>query len=239
MGVHGMTNEPVTASTAAPTLRSAQVILMAMICLGAGLGIGYLMRGSQQAVQPAPSAPRIAAQTVAESAKPMGHGVTLDQMKQMADKQAAPLLEKLKANPNDSSLLVQVGAIYHTTHRFKEAADYYSRALEIDPKNVAVRTKLASSLYRNGDIEGSIAQLNQALTYDPKDANALFDLGMIKLQGKGDPKGALAKWQRLLKRNPQLSPDRKATVLKLMADVMTMMGDQHGMNDARGNDGHQ
>jgi cytochrome c-type biogenesis protein CcmH/NrfG len=157
----------------------------------------------------------------------------------MADMQAAPLLEKLKSNPNDSSLLVQVGAIYHTTHRFKEAADYYSRALNIDPRNVTIRTKLASSLYRNGDVDGAIAQLNRALSYDPKDANALFDLGMIKLQGKSDPRGALADWQRLLKTNPQLSPERKATVLKLMADVMTMMGDQHGIDTARSNNGHK
>ncbi len=73
----------------------------------------------------------------------------------------------------------------------------------------------------------------------PKDANALFDLGMIKLQGKSDGKGAIAAWQRLLKTNPQLSPDRKATVMKLMADVMTMMGDQHGIEKPRSNNEHQ
>jgi len=43
----------------------------------------------------------------------------------------------------------------------------------------------------------------------------------------------------LLKMNPQLSPDRKATVLKLMADVMTMLGDQHGIEGGRNNDGHK
>jgi len=234
-----MTDESVTASTAAPTLRSAQVYSMAVICLGAGLGIGYLMRGSQQAVQPLHNASHAVTQSVPASAKPMGHRPSLEEMKQMSDNQAEPLLEKLKTNPNESSLLVQVAAIYHTTHRFKEAADYYSRALDTDPKNVSVRTKLASSLYRSGDIDGSIAQLNRALTYDPKNENALFDLGMIKLQGKSDPKGALAAWQRLLKTNPQLSADRRATVLKLMADAMTMMGDQHGMEGARSNDGRQ
>jgi cytochrome c-type biogenesis protein CcmH/NrfG len=238
-GVHGMTNEAVTASTAPPTLGTGPVLTMALICLATGLGIGYLMRGSQQAVLPATGTTHPITQTAAANAKPMGHRVTLEQMKQLADKQAAPLLEKLKSNPNDSTLLMQVGAIYHTTHRFKEAADYYSRALDTDPRDVAIRTKLASSLYRNGDIEGSITQLNRALTYDPKNANALFDLGMIKLQGKGDPKGALAAWQRLLKMNPQLSPDRKATVLKLMADVMTMLGDQHGIEGGRNNDGHK
>jgi cytochrome c-type biogenesis protein CcmH/NrfG len=219
-------------------LDAAPVFAMALICLVVGLGIGYLMRGSQQAVQSATGASHAVAQTAA-AAKPMGHRPNLEQMKQMADKQAAPLLEKLKTDPNNSALLVQVGAIYHTTHRFKEAADYYIRALDTDPQNVSIRTKLASSLYRSGDIEGSVAQLNRALTYDPKDANALFDLGMIKLQGMGDPKGALAAWQRLLKMSPQLSPDRRATVLKLMADVMTMMGDQHGTEAERSHAGNK
>jgi cytochrome c-type biogenesis protein CcmH/NrfG len=129
---------------------------------------------------------------------------------------------------------LSVGYLLHSSQ-----ADYYSRALEADPSNVAVRTKLASSLYRNGDIDGAIAQLNRALKDQPKDANALFDLGMIKLQGKGDARGALATWQHLLKTNPQLSPERKATVLKMMADAMTMMGDQHGIEGARSSNGHE
>lgn len=63
---------------------------------------------------------------------------------------------------------------------------------------------------------------------------------MIKLQGNGDGKGAIAAWQRLLKTNPDLSPDRKATVLKLMADVMTMMRDQQGINkQQRSNNEHE
>jgi cytochrome c-type biogenesis protein CcmH/NrfG len=231
-----MTNESTTALPAAPTLGAVYVYFMAALCLSVGLGVGYLIRSSQ----PVMNTQRNTAQTATSaSAKPAGHHPGLEEMRQMADKQAAPLLEKLKSNPNDSSLLVQVAAIYHTTHRFKEAADYYNRALASDPKNVPVRTKLSSSLYRNGDIDGAIAQLNRALKDQPTDANALFDLGMIKLQGKGDAKGALATWQRLLKTNPQLSPERRATVLKRMADVMTMMGDQHGIEGARNSDGHE
>jgi cytochrome c-type biogenesis protein CcmH/NrfG len=75
--------------------------------------------------------------------------------------------------------------------------------------------------------------LNRALSYDPEDANALFDLGVIKLQGKHDGKGAVAAWQQLLKSNPQLSMDRRATVEKLMADVMTTLADQHGTGGAK------
>ena len=216
---------PAQSSTAAQTLESTHVYAMAAICLVAGLGIGYLMHSSQLAVPPV----QRTAVTSPHAGMPPGHPHTLEEMKQISDRNAAPLLEKLKANPNDPAVLAQVAALYHTTHRFHEAADYYSRALAIEPKNVPLRTKLASSLYRNGDIEGSIAQLNKALAIDPKDANALFDLGMIKLQGKGDSKGAVAAWQRLLKTNPDLTPDRKAMVMKVMASAMTMSVDQRGI----------
>lgn len=233
-----MNNEATTPTIAPPSLRAKQVYSMAAVCLLLGLAIGYMMRSSQITV-PGTETSRISPQAPATAANPNPHHLSLEQMHVMADKQAAPLLEKLKSNPKDSALLVQIGALYHTSHRFKEAAGYYQRALDTDPKNVAIRTKLASSLYRNGDIDGAITQLNQALKYEPKDANALFDLGMIKLQGQGDGKGAIAAWQRLLKTNPDLSPDRRATVLKLMADVMTMMGDQQGIVKPRSNNGHQ
>jgi cytochrome c-type biogenesis protein CcmH/NrfG len=133
--------------------------------------------------------------------------------------QAAPLDEKLKGDPNNRNLLIQAGSIYKAAHQFKEAAGYYGKALQFDPKNVGLRTEMASCLYFTGDVDGALSQLQQALHDDPKDANALFNLGMIKWQGKKDNKGALAAWQQLLKSNPQLSAERKATVQKLMADV--------------------
>jgi len=211
-----------------PALQASHVYAMAILCLAVGLGIGYLMRSSQLAV---PALQR-AAVVSPHGAIPSGHPHSLEELKQMSDQRAAPLLANLKNNPNDTALLTQVAALYHSTHRFKEAAGYYKQAVDIDPNNVVFRTKLAASLYRSGDIDGAIAQLNKALTYDSKDANALFNLGMIKLQGKGDSKGAVAAWRQLLKSNPDLSPDRKTTVMKLMADAMTMMGDQHHASGA-------
>jgi cytochrome c-type biogenesis protein CcmH/NrfG len=207
-----MANEPTTQPTAGSSWQAKQVYAMAVICLVVGLAIGYLFRGSQS-----PAPPPTNAQPAAGAMG--GHMPSLEEMKQMADKKAVPLLEKLKGDPNNSDLLIQVGNIYKSTHQFKEAASYYDKALQIDPKNVAIRTEMASCLYYNGDVDGAISQLQQSLRVDPKDANSLFNLGMIKWQGKQDSKGALAAWQQLLKSNPQLSAERKATVQKLMADV--------------------
>lgn len=254
-----MANEPTTVLIASPASPWTRVYLKAGICLVLGLTAGYLLRGLRSPASPTPVAAAAALTSTRAGAidrsnvpstgdphipdRPTatmgGHMPSLEQMKQMADKQAAPLLEKLKGDKNNSALLVQIGAIYHTSHQFKEAAAYYGKAAQIDPKNVGTRTKLASSLYRGGDVDGAIAQLNQALSYDPKDANALFDLGMIKLQGNNDGKGALAAWQKLLKTNPELSADRKATVQKLMVSVLTMLSDQNGIKGGQSNDGHK
>ena len=196
--------------------RVQQVYAMAAVCLLVGLAIGYLFRGSQSA---APTPEVGSSQPAAMPSGMGGQMPSLDNMKKMADTKAAPLLEKLKSDPNNKDLLFQVGNIYKATHQFKDAAGYYNTALQADPKNVAVRTELASCLYYSGDVDGALSQLQQGLNYNPKDANSLFNLGMIKWQGKQDGRGALAAWRELLKSNPQLSADRKATVQKLMADV--------------------
>jgi len=199
--------------------QAKQVYGMAIVCLVVGVAIGYLFRGSQSpAVAPPPAAHT---QPEAPAGSMGGHMPSLEEMKQMADKKAAPLLEKLKGDPNNGDLLIQIGNLYKGTHQFKAAAGYYDKALQVDPKNVAIRTEMASCLYYDGDADGAISQLQQSLHYDPKDANSLFNLGMIKWQGKHDSKGALAAWQELLKTNPQLSAERKATVQKLMADAKT------------------
>ena len=194
-------------------LQARHVYLMAALCLIAGLAIGYLVRAWRMPATP------VQARVVMPHPPLTGRRPSLEEMKAMADKQAAPLLAKLDHDDKNTDLLVQVGGIYHGAHLYKQAASYYDRAVAVKPSDVAIRTKLAASLFRMGDIDNAIAQLNQALTYDPKDANSLFNLGLIQWQGKLDGKSAMATWQKLLKTNPQLSPDRKATVEKLIAEV--------------------
>ncbi len=214
-----MENETQAQPTTASAWQVKQVYAMAAISLVVGLAIGYLFRGSQSPAPPPRPVTAAVSQPSPAAGGMGGQMPTLEQMKQMADAKAAPLLEKLKTDPSNTDLLTKVGDLYQGTHQFKEAAVYYDKALQIDAKNVPIRTQLASCLYYQGDIDGAISQLQQALRYDPKDANSLFNLGIMKLQGKKDTKGALAAWQLLLNSNPQLSADRKARVQKLIADI--------------------
>ena len=218
-------------SAAGSSLQPKRVLELGAICLLAGLAIGYVCAGSSSTASAAHTIERAAPQPPGNPAG-TAHPVSLADMKEMADKQAAPLLRKLKSNPNDTAVLAQIGATYHVAHQYSEAAAWYQRAVQSDPGNVNLRTKLAISLYRQGDVDGALAQLNEALKADPKDANALFNVGMIRLQGKADGRGAIAAWRQLLKTNPQLSPDRRGSVEKLIADVTVSLNEQ-GRSTAR------
>lgn len=190
-----------------------QVYAMATICLVVGIFVGYLARGSAPA-----SVPKAQQAAPVAAAEPQPQKMpSMDDMKRMADKQVQPLLDKLQSDPKNADLLNQVGNVYRMTHQFKAAAEYYQKALDLDPKNIGARADLASCLFYEGNVDGAISQLEKSLTYDPKHAGTLYNLGMIRWQGKGDAAGAVASWQQLLKLNPDY--DNKAGVQKLISEA--------------------
>ncbi len=207
---------PLAASSTWPT---NQVYILSAVFLLLGLVIGYFFLGTKLLPTPKAAAVAPVPASLPIHGPAMGaHPVpTMDQMKQMAAVQTSALVEKLRNDPNNPKLLIQVAAIYKSSHQFKEASDYFAKALKIDPKNVPARTEMASCLYYTGDVDGALAQLNQSLKYNPNDANALFNLGLIKWKGKGDAPGAIATWQELLKKNPNL--DRKPIVVQMIAEA--------------------
>jgi cytochrome c-type biogenesis protein CcmH/NrfG len=212
---------PAPAAPASSNWQAKQVYVMAAVCLVVGLAIGYFFRGSESArlVGPAAETSQSGVPQGGTGSGGMKQMPTMDQMQHMAEKKAEPLLEKLKKDPNNAELLIQVGDIYKQTHRFKEAASYYEKSLAVDPKNVEIRTDRASCLYYAGDVDGALAELQQSLKDDPKNANALFNLGMMRWKDKKDASGALAAWKELLKSNPTLDAARKASVQKLITEV--------------------
>jgi cytochrome c-type biogenesis protein CcmH/NrfG len=208
-----MAQEPQSQPTSViATWQTRPVSVLAVVSLVAGLVAGYLLLGGSAASTPKPAVAAVVPKM------PGAHPpMTMEQMKAMADRKAAPLLEKLKTNPTDATALSQLGALYSSAHQFPQSAEYYRKALESDPKNLGARTQLASSLYYGGDVDEALKQLQQVLKTDPKNANALFNLGMMKWKGKDDAAGAIATWQELLRSNPNV--DRKSTVEQMIAEA--------------------
>jgi cytochrome c-type biogenesis protein CcmH/NrfG len=188
----------------------AQVYGLALICLVVGVAVGYLLRGSSPLpASPAPVA-RQAGQAPPSAGGAAGNAqVTPEQLKHMADKQAEPVLAQLAATPNDPALLAQAGNIYFDTQQFKDAVNYYNRALQRDPNNSNVRTDMATAYWYLGDPDRAIAEFDRVLKKEPNKPNALFNRGIVRWQGKMDIKGAVADWEALLKADPQY-PQRSA-----------------------------
>jgi len=194
---------------------AAQVYITAAICLGLGITLGYLFRGSER--QGSTVATAAAVQAPANPAPPSMP--TMDQMKHMAEKQADPLVAQLQKDPKNADLLAKVGRIYESTHQFKEAVEYYEKSLALKPDNVALRNEMASCLYYTGDVDGALKEFERSLKDDPKNANSLFNVGMIRWRGKNDAAGAVSAWQELLKLNPNLENQKKTEVKQMIADA--------------------
>ncbi|HEX6907785.1 MAG TPA: tetratricopeptide repeat protein, partial [Terriglobales bacterium] len=67
----------------------------------------------------------------------------------------------------------------------------------------------------SGNADKAIAEFNQALKYNPTHPGTLFNMGVVKWQGKMDPAGAVQAWERLLQTNPNYQ--QKQQVLDLIA----------------------
>src|SRR5579863_10690907 len=203
---------------------SVQAYVLAVVCLLVGIAGGWFIRGSES---PAAAAP----ETVNASAPAAARGnpaapPTPAQMQKMADTQAAPLIEKLKADPNNAALLANIGNVYYDTQQYPTAIDYYQRALKGEPANAGVRTDMATAYWYTGDADAAIAEFQKSLSYEPNKPNTLFNLGIVEWQGKLDIDKAVAAWQKLLDTNPNY--EAKDKVLELMAQAKKHSGVKPG-----------
>jgi tetratricopeptide (TPR) repeat protein len=125
-------------------------------------------------------------------------------------------LPRLKAAPADAALLANLGNSYYDRSNIPRPL-INERSLKVPPADTSVRTDLGTAYWYTGAADTAIPQFNKSLTYDSKKADTLFDLGIVKWQGKKDGPGAVAAWKKLLETNPAY-PEKDA-MLQLMAQA--------------------
>lgn len=198
---------------------SGQAYGIAIVCLLLGLAGGWFIRRLQAPGDNAQVA--IASQAAmpnqAGSAQsPLPAPPPLQQLQLTAETQA-PLLLQLKSDPNNATLLENVGDIYYDAQQYPAAIEYYQRALNVQPSNTSVRTDMATAIWYTGNADGAITEFKKSLAYEPTKANTLFNLGIVLWQGKHDGAGATAAWQKLLAANPNY--ENKEKVQQLIAEA--------------------
>jgi cytochrome c-type biogenesis protein CcmH/NrfG len=183
---------------------SAQAFGVAIVCLILGIAGGWFIKknlahSDTTAVVTAPATPGLKSTSPASlpTAPPP------KESQQIAETQAAPLLAQLKFDPNNADLLQNLGDIYYDSQQYPMAIDFYQRCLSVQPSNTSARTDMATAIWYTGNADVAIAEFKKSLSYEPTNANTLFNLGIVLRQGKHDAAGAVTAWQKLLDSNPR------------------------------------
>jgi len=183
---------------------STQCYVLAAITLIVGIGIGWLLHGSYTDNN------SVAAATTSSPSQPSTFSQASPRLT-VADvnSAAAPLLAKLQQQPNDPNLLAQIGNLYYDSQVYAPAIEYYQRSLDIRPNDPDVRTDMGTAMWYSGDADGALSEFAKSLSVDPSHNGTLFNRGVVLLQGKKDPKGAIASWRELLRVNPNYTDRNK------------------------------
>ena len=120
----------------------------------------------------------------------------------------------LASDPKNLQANLTLANKLYDAGRYGEAIPYYEQAAAIDGKNVNISTDLGTALFYVGRVDDAVVQLEKSLAIDPKHGQTLFNLGIVRRDGKKDAKGAVEAWERLLSVAPDYpEADRVRTLI--------------------------
>src|SRR5262245_30976977 len=111
------------------------------------------------------------------------------------------LTTKIKQNPRDFDSLVELANLNFDQKNYTDAINLYKNALAIRPDALNVRTDMGTAMFYQNRFDDAVAEFEQILQVDPKNAQTLFNLGVTMLHGKNDPKRAAEYWGKMVDTN--------------------------------------
>jgi len=134
-------------------------------------------------------------------------------------KQISQLKRQLEEDPDNYSLLVQLGNSYYDLNSPAESIRYYERALEMRPNSPEVIVDCGTMYRELGEVEKAIEMFTGAMELAPDLPQAFFNLGAVLLGEKNDPEAAAEIWQKFLDNNPGVRPELKNFFEEKIAQV--------------------
>ena len=125
--------------------------------------------------------------------------------------------EILARDPKNAVAAVKAGNLLYDAQRYVEAIGFYQQAFALNPADINVSTDLGTALWYAGRADEALAQYDRSLAINPTHAQTLFNVGIVRADGKRDYAGAASAWDTLLKTNPDYPA--VARVRSLIADA--------------------
>jgi Tfp pilus assembly protein PilF len=108
----------------------------------------------------------------------------------------------LARDPKNVQAAVSAGNMLYDAKRYEEAIGFYQQAMAANASDVNVSTDLGTALWYTGRADAALAQYSVSLAISPDHAQTLFNVGIVRSDGKKDYAGAVKAWETLLEKNP-------------------------------------
>ena len=213
-------HRPVTRQGAAAAVAAPQAanpwkrLVLIGVAVIAVIGVGF---GAMQVVgaiggsSPAPSSTAEAAATspVVDMAK------------------VSTLMEKLAANPKDTTTLLALANVYYAAEQYADASNWLDKLLAIEPANVQGLLARGAASFNTGDSKAAETTWLKVVAVDPKNTEVHYDLGFLYLnQATPDWAGVQREWSQVIALDPtsDLAKSVKSHLDALIAASMIPSG---------------
>ena len=129
----------------------------------------------------------------------------------------AAMIAEAEKNPASLEKITQLANFLYDNKRYKDAIEWYKKALKLDPKNPDVETDLGTAYYYVGDFNSALSHFDSSLRTDPRHIQTIHNKFIVLLDGKKDIAGARAALKQLESIDPQ-NP-ALATLRKMLQDA--------------------
>lgn len=160
-----------------------------------------------------------AATTTTAASAPVGGAPTAGMVDEVALKAYRDILAR---DPKNLQAAVSAGNMLYDARRYEEAIPFYQQAMAANGRDVNVSTDLGTALWYTGRADAALAQYAVSLTIEPAHAQTLYNMGIVRSDGKKDFAGAAQAWETLLQTNP--SYPNAASVRTMIADAKGKVG---------------
>lgn len=113
------------------------------------------------------------------------------------------LQDQAAQNSQDPQPPLKLANLFYDNRRFQDAADWYEKALKLDPNNANAHTDLGTTYFNLGRAQDALAEYNKSLKLDPRHEPTIYNTIIVNLEGTHDLAAARAAWKKLHGMNPE------------------------------------
>lgn len=125
------------------------------------------------------------------------------------DHELKELAVQLEKKPGHIPVLIRMAQIERDKGQLDDAAGHLREAVKNEPSNQDAHLELGRLLYERNDVAGSIAETEKVLSLNPKQVDALYNLGAI-YANLGNSQRARSYWSKAVEIDPAADSGKKA-----------------------------